>query len=365
MAKKKKSKHEGILQMILLLSFVGLIMLGCLCYAVYQKASGEDAKTENGAEQESSTDIAMDETSEDTAGNAENSEEDETVSEDVLESVSENMASDDPLKVSPQATMNADGATWTSFDGHTLGACENTYGTMYSREEILALDGTKQGYGQGVIVDDANRPTGATMLQDKYDKYGALFIAEDSMRFYLTLDEGYENGYSAKIMDALKSCDCHGVFFVTMDYVQKNPDLVQRMINEGHVVGNHSVSHKSMPTLSIEEQANEIIQLHDYVKENFGYDMYLFRPPMGEFSEQTLALAQSLGYRVTLWSYAYKDYDTENQPDPGETYQKVMAAKHGGAVYLLHAVSSTNCAIIPDVVKNLREQGYEVGPIPR
>jgi len=150
-----------------------------------------------------------------------------------------------------------------------------------------------------------------------------------------------------------------------MSYVKNNPELIKRMIDEGHVVGNHSVNHKSMPTLSLEEASKEITELHNYVKENYGYEMYLFRPPMGEFSEQTLALAQSLGYRTMLWSYAYKDYDTENQPPVTEAYNKVTAASHGGAVYLLHAVSATNTALLGDAIDFWRAEGYQVGAYPR
>lgn len=266
----------------------------------------------------------------------------------------------------PENAIDSNASVWVSFDGYTLGNPNNgTYGTIYSADQITALDGTKKGYGQGVNVDENNRPVGAIWLQDDYGKYGALYIGDESKNIYLTFDEGYENGYTEKILDVLKEKDCKGVFFVTMDYAKKNPDLINRMISEGHVVGNHSVRHLSMPTLSLEEASAEITDLHAYIKENFNYDMYLFRPPMGEFSEQTLALTQSLGYRTTLWSYAYKDYDTQNQPDISEARAKVTAAKHDGAIYLLHAVSATNTAILGDVIDDFRNAGYTVGPIPR
>lgn len=266
----------------------------------------------------------------------------------------------------PENTVDPNATTWVSFDGFTMGnPSSGTYGTIFSADQIAALDGTKNGYGQGVNVDENNRPVGAIWLQNDYGKYGALYIGDESKNIYLTFDEGYENGYTEKILDVLKEKDCKGVFFVTMDYAKKNPDLINRMISEGHVVGNHSVRHLSMPTLSLEEASAEITDLHAYIKENFNYDMYLFRPPMGEFSEQTLALTQSLGYRTTLWSYAYKDYDTENQPDISEAYAKVTAAKHDGAIYLLHAVSATNTAILGDVIDDFRNAGYTVGPIPR
>ena len=254
---------------------------------------------------------------------------------------------------------------WTSFDGHTFGSVSETYGTIYSLDDLKALDSTKQGFGPGLKTDEANRPLGALNPQTAYDKYGALFIGEDTKNIYLTLDEGYENGYTGKILDVLKENDCKAVFFVTYAYVKQNKELVQRMIDEGHVIGNHSVNHKSMPTLSLEEASREITKLHNYMLEHFQYEMYLFRPPMGEFSEQTLALCQSLGYRSVLWSFAYYDYDTAKQPEPEKALKKITQAAHGGAIYLLHAVSSTNTEILADVIQAFRENGYEVGAIPR
>ena len=130
------------------------------------------------------------------------------------------------------------------------------------------------------------------------------------------------------------------------------------MIDEGHTVGSHSVSHKSMPTLQIEEMIDEVMVLHDYVLEHFDYEMKLFRPPMGEYSKQSLAVLQNLGYKTVEWSFAYVDYDTENQPDPDKAYEKVVGAAHGGGIFLLHAVSKTNAEILGDVIEEFRRQGY-------
>ena len=198
-------------------------------------------------------------------------------------------------------------------------------------------------------------------MQEKYGDIGGLFIGEKSKNIYLTFDEGYENGYTEKILDVLKAKNCSAVFFVTMEYVQSNPELITRMINEGHVVGNHSVHHKSMPELTTQEDIAEIADLHNYVYENFGYSMSLFRPPMGEFSEKTIAIANKLGYKTTLWSFAYKDWITDDQPAISDAYAKVTGSVHDGALYLLHAVSSTNTAILGDVIDNFRSLGYTVG----
>lgn len=221
------------------------------------------------------------------------------------------------------------------------------------------LENEKKGWGQGVQVDSRNRPISCDSYQTKYGQYGAVFIMPDTSKtMYLTFDEGYENGYTAKILDTLKAKKCSAVFFVTMPYVKQNPDLVRRMIDEGHIVGNHSVNHKSMPTLSTETAAQEIIGLHNYVKENFGYEMTLFRPPMGEWSTRTLEIANRLHYKTILWSYAYLDYDVNNQMGVDKAFPKVTGAAHNGAVYLLHAVSKDNAQMLGDVIDAFRADGY-------
>ncbi len=221
------------------------------------------------------------------------------------------------------------------------------------------LENEKKGWGQGVQVDSRNRPISCDSYQTKYGQYGAVFIMPDTSKtMYLTFDEGYENGYTAKILDTLKAKKCSAVFFVTMPYVKQNPDLVRRMIDEGHIVGNHSVNHKSMPTLSTETAAQEIIGLHNYVKENFGYEMTLFRPPMGDWSTRTLEIANRLHYKTILWSYAYLDYDVNNQMGVDKAFPKVTGSAHNGAVYLLHAVSKDNAEMLGDVIDAFRADGY-------
>jgi len=232
--------------------------------------------------------------------------------------------------------------------------------TVYTPEELAALDTTKNGWGQGVHVDSLNRPTGATWAQSQYGQYGATFIRGEGEKVYLTFDLGYENGYTGKIIDVLNEKGVTGIFFATMHYITSAPDIVQRIVDEGHILANHSVNHLSMPTLSVADMEREIMGLHDYVLENFGYEMYLFRPPMGEFSAQSLAVAQNLGYESVLWSYAYYDYDVNNQPDPASAYERVTGAAHPGAVYLLHAVSATNADILGDVIDYLRESGLGI-----
>ncbi len=227
-----------------------------------------------------------------------------------------------------------------------------------SDDEIENLDNQKWGYGQGVNLDINNRPYGALDFNELYSKYNAIAITDNESKIFLTFDQGYENGYTSQILDILKYKNVKATFFVIMDYVERNPELVQRMIDEGHNVGNHSVSHYSMPDCSFEENVNEIMQLHEYMLENFNYEMTMFRPPMGEYSEKTLAITQKCGYKTILWSYAYADWDVNNQMSEQTALDKLENSLHDGAVYLLHSVSSTNTAILDDFIDLAIENGY-------
>lgn len=209
----------------------------------------------------------------------------------------------------------------------------------------------------------ASKPE-TTPAQEKAAKYGAVFIAPQSNNVYLTFDLGYENGYTAKILDTLKKKNAKGIFFVTMGYCEKSPEIVARIINEGHILGNHSVSYKSFPTLTVAEMKREIQGLHDYIKTEYGYEMFLFRPPMGEYSVRSLAVAQSLGYQTMNWSFAYKDWDTKSQPDEAAAKQKMLNDVHGGAIYLIHAVSKTNAAVLGDVIDGIRAKDFEIAELP-
>lgn len=222
-----------------------------------------------------------------------------------------------------------------------------------------ALSTEKHGYGQGVQLDDKNRPTGALDFNANYGKYGATALREDKKNILLTFDQGYENGYTAQILDTLKEKKVKAVFFLLQDYAKRNPELVQRMIDEGHIVGNHSVSHYSMPDLSVEECRQEIEGLQEYMKQNFGVTMKLFRPPMGEFSEQSLSVTKDCGLSTMLWSFAYADWDVNAQPDPAQAKEKLIGAAHDGAIYLLHSVSQTNAEVLGEVIDGIRDEGFE------
>lgn len=227
-------------------------------------------------------------------------------------------------------------------------------------EYLQTLDKSRRGWGQGVNYDDQNRPILSVDAEKNYGKYDAVFIKKPENKVYLTFDEGYEyKNNTAAILDTLKSKNVKAVFFITLSYAKKNPELVKRMINEGHVLGNHSSTHPDYTDISLEKAYKDTIDLHNYVKDNFGYEMKLFRFPSGTHSEQTMALIQKLGYKSIFWSYAYRDWETANQPDKTEALKKLTERLHPGALYLLHAVSDTNTAILGDFIDNIRKAGYD------
>lgn len=228
-------------------------------------------------------------------------------------------------------------------------------------EYLLSLDKTRRGWGQGVNYDEQNRPILCTDAEKKFSKYGAEFIKKAEKKVYLTFDEGYEyQNNTASILDTLKAKNVKAVFFITLSYAKRNPELVKRMIKEGHIVGNHSATHPDYTSISLDKAYNDTMELHNYVKKNFGYEMKLFRFPSGAHSEQTMALIQKLGYKSVFWSFAYRDWETANQPEKAESLQKLTERLHPGALYLLHAVSNTNTAILGDFIDNIRKAGYDI-----
>ncbi len=226
--------------------------------------------------------------------------------------------------------------------------------------DIKSLSNEFISWGVGTQLNEDGRPSSPVQFQEKYKSYAVDFIKENEKVIYLTFDEGYENGYSGKILDTLKEKNVKAVFFITMPYAKTESDLIKRMIDEGHILGAHSVTHPAngIPSLTLEEQENEYKELHEYVLETYGYEMYLFRPPAGIFSEQSLAVAQSCGYRSVLWSFAYADWDPEKQPSEETGLEKTIGKLHNGAIYLLHAVSKTNTDILGRFIDAAIEQGY-------
>ena len=225
---------------------------------------------------------------------------------------------------------------------------------------VFAADNTKIGYGQGTAVDAQNRPADAVSFSQKYSDIGAYATTNDEKRIIITFDQGYENGYTDDILDTLKEKNVKAIFFLTGDYAKKETALVKRMINEGHTLGNHGMTHASLPTLSDDAAKEEIMSLHEYVMDNYGYEMQYFRCPCGEYSEHALETIRDCGYKTLFWSYAYVDWKTDSQPDPAESIRKLTDSAHGGEILLLHSVSATNAQILGQVIDNFRAKGFTV-----
>lgn len=186
----------------------------------------------------------------------------------------------------------------------------------------------------------------------------AHWLLNDEKKICLTFDEGYENGYTPQILDTLKEKGVKAIFFVTYDFASQNPDLVKRMIDEGHIVGNHSYRHYTMDEVSDDVAKEEVSYLHKYVKDKFGYTMSYFRFPKGEFSERSLQIVKDLGYKSVFWSFAYADWDPDNQTEENQAFTHICESTHPGAIFLLHAVSKTNADILGKVIDDVKKQGY-------
>ena len=191
------------------------------------------------------------------------------------------------------------------------------------------------------------------------EKYkGICLESGDTNKIYLTFDEGYEAGYTDEILDILKINEVKATFFLTAHYVNTSEELVKQMIEEGHIIGNHTVNHKSMPTLNDVEVEKEIMDLHRVVKEKFKYNMKYIRPPMGEFSERTLNIIKELGYITTMWSFAYEDWNENKQPSKEYTINKILENAHSGEIILLHGNSKTNMEVLDEIIKEIKSMGY-------
>ncbi|MBZ4654314.1 MAG: putative 30,6 kDa protein in fumA 3region [Peptococcaceae bacterium] len=198
-------------------------------------------------------------------------------------------------------------------------------------------------------------------LKDLLSAYGGIYEGNvHAKSIYLTFDEGYENGLTGQILDVLRENQVKAAFFITGHYLLKNPDLVKRMVREGHIVGNHTVNHPAMWSLTEKDLCREVEELAREFKKLTGQEMAPFlRPPMGEFSPTSLWLTAKLGYYTVFWSFAYHDWDVKVQRGPDYAYQQVMKNYHPGAVLLLHAISRDNALALDKIIRDLRKEGYE------
>lgn len=242
----------------------------------------------------------------------------------------------------------------------TLSVVINPEDTKQTVATTSTLSNKKIGWGIK-RNDNHTQPDLGTENKNLIEKYNGIAMGNnDDKNIYLTFDLGYEAGYTAKILDDLKEKNVKATFFITAHYLNTANDLVKRMIDEGHIVGNHTVNHKSMPEISDDEIKKELMDLNQAVYEKFGYEMKYMRPPKGEYSERTLSLTENLGFKTVMWSFAYVDWIDDKQPAKDEAMKKIISNLHNGEIMLLHATSKTNSEIMADMVDEIRKEGFEI-----
>jgi peptidoglycan-N-acetylmuramic acid deacetylase len=240
-----------------------------------------------------------------------------------------------------------------------------TGGSPGQEEPVVNGDYSNEKHGWGFQRNSSHlQPEMPSSINSMLSRNGSYWIGSPNAKVvYLTFDEGYENGYTPSILDTLKANGVKAAFFVTGHYLDTQPDLVRRMLAEGHIVGNHTDTHPSLPGISdsqIEKELRAVEEKFESVTGSSG--MKYLRPPMGEFSERTLAVTRELGYHSIFWSMASVDW----VPMPGgaeEAYKSVIDNTHNGALILLHAVSKDNTEAMDRILKGIKAQGYTFGSL--
>ena len=205
-------------------------------------------------------------------------------------------------------------------------------------------------------------PAGNKQLQ----QYDAVYLGDTTQKvIYLTFDSGYENGSTEKILDVLKKHNVPAAFFLVGNYIQRNADLVRRMVDEGHIVGNHTMHHFDMSKLSDRTAfTKELEDLEKLFKETTGKELpKYYRPPQGIYSQENLQMAKELGYKTVFWSLAYLDWNNDAQPTRDEAFKKLLPRIHIGAVVLLHSTSATNAEILDELLTKWEDAGYRFASI--
>ena len=212
----------------------------------------------------------------------------------------------------------------------------------------------------GLSFQEEGKPPVANATYEELAEYGACYAENTQEKvLYLTFDCGYENGNTPAILDALKKHKVKAAFFVVGNYLTDSPDLVKRMVAEGHIVGNHSYHHPDMSQMGKEEFAKELGELEALYEKTVGKPMEkYYRPPQGKYSKSSLQAATELGYRTVFWSLAYVDWEQDNQPTHEEAFDKLLKRVHPGAIVLLHNTSKTNGEILDELLTKWEAMGY-------
>ena len=228
---------------------------------------------------------------------------------------------------------------------------------------ILAGGAVETGSWGLSFREEGAAPIGPANSQ-KLAEFDAYYLGNTQEKvIYLTFDAGYENGSTAKILDVLKEHQVSAAFFLVGNYLERNADLVRRMVDEGHMVGNHTMHHYDMSKISDRETfATELKGLEDLFREVTGKELPKFyRPPQGIYSEENLKMAREMGYKTIFWSLAYVDWNNDAQPTREEAFSKLLPRIHNGAVVLLHSTSQTNGEILDELLTRWEEMGYRFG----
>ncbi len=213
----------------------------------------------------------------------------------------------------------------------------------------------------GLSFQTEGQPPVGNASSDALRQYGAAYLGDTSQKvIYLTFDSGYENGCTAQILDVLKQHNVSAAFFLVGNYIEQNPELVRRMVDEGHTVGNHTYHHYDMSKIGdMDSFRKELEDLEALYTAATGQTMQkLYRPPQGIYSEENLKMAQQLGYHTVFWSLAYVDWLNDQQPTSEQAFSKLIPRIHDGAVVLLHSTSKTNAAILDDLLTRWEALGY-------
>ena len=218
-----------------------------------------------------------------------------------------------------------------------------------------------KGVGWGIKKNKNSPPDVPQDIKDMLPEYDAFYMDNSGEKtLYLTFDEGYENGYTAKILDILKNQNVPAAFFVTGAYFDRETELVKRMVEEGHIVGNHTENHPNLHKLADDEKiSSELSILDAKFYEKFGQHMKYMRPPEGEYSQRVLSVAKRDSYKTAFWSFAYKDWLKDSSIGADAAFNSIAPYLHDGCVILLHAVSKDNADCLERLITYAREAGYE------
>lgn len=218
----------------------------------------------------------------------------------------------------------------------------------------------------GLSFQTEGQPPVGNVSAEELRRWNAFYVGDTSKpTIYLTFDAGYENGCTPAILDALKKHNAPACFFVVGNFIDTAPELVKRMTEEGHIVGNHTLHHPDMSSIADKAAFTaELTGLEEKFTALTGQPMQKFyRPPQGKFSEENLKQAQELGYTTVFWSLAYVDWYTDNQPTDEQAFSKLLPRIHNGAIVLLHSTSTTNARILDELLTKWEQAGYQFGSL--